>query len=341
MFLGCAKLVRATSVVDVKGRISATDTREMAIVFSRCHDVERDLAALEALHEERGAASARALFSRSYMVESDLLAVTGCIREDAIGGKPSVEALKALSSEMAVIEAPIGTLVATQLDDYRRRLPDSPLFAVATLFGPLSYGRLETALTRGLAYLMDPKESHGFGIEIARRIVALGDPKNAGAISAVHAVLPERAILQPNNPTSRPRIDIWAQGSWSDDRMWTLCVEAKIDAPESDEQLAQYESGLPMIGDWVGIFLTTDGRQPSSATKKTWQAVGIRELAETLARYYGTVRTAPGADFLRLFIAGLFRDILHISLPLTESSSGAFQIAYLLQAVDSEAGHES
>ena len=70
------------------------------------------------------------------------------------------------------------------LSDYLARLPaDDPLLNPVSLFGTLDYGRLETAHTRALAWLLGDRE-HGFGFRLLEALLAhlgLGTGKVARA----------------------------------------------------------------------------------------------------------------------------------------------------------------
>ena len=57
------------------------------------------------------------------------------------------------------------------LQQYLARLPcDDPLFGPVSLFGTMDYGRLETAHTRSLAWMLDKRE-HGFGSRLLEALL--------------------------------------------------------------------------------------------------------------------------------------------------------------------------
>lgn len=56
------------------------------------------------------------------------------------------------------------TRVQQEVQEALRQLPaDDPLRCPISLFGTMDYGRLETAHTNALAWLLDPRKAHGFG----------------------------------------------------------------------------------------------------------------------------------------------------------------------------------
>lgn len=122
-------------------------------------------------------------------------------------------------------------------------------------------GRKEVRNTAVLAWLLDPEGTHGFG---RRPLQALLE-----AIREVRADIPAdyhqfcRVQVETNpagDNTNRVDIEIDADNFF-------LLVEVKIDAGEQQEQLARYcrDARLrAMSRRWAVVFLTPQGRQPTS-----------------------------------------------------------------------------
>ncbi|MHB8743862.1 MAG: PD-(D/E)XK nuclease family protein [Sulfuricaulis sp.] len=260
------------------------------------------------------------VFSSRYVVESDLnrLAILTESQDHSV--------LSKLSRILNEIEEDVFRSVEDRLNVYKNKHQDSPVFSVATLFGPIDYGRLETATTRAIAWLIDPEQPHGFGCDVADLVMRLVDERGGGSrrLRSVSAVIPEKRTKRGG------RIDVWAEGRWNDGARWTLLIEAKIDAVESQDQLKRYEDEVRGIPEWIGIFLTRDGSMPTSSNAK-WKSLSFQALANALVRYYTSAgRGKRGSDFLRLFAAGILRDILERPVPIAIKQNNRFEIADLL-----------
>ena len=265
-------------------------------------------------------------FSSSFSIEKDLARLS-----DLDG---TVHELKELSHLLKQIEEPVFASIQKRLEEYRGKHPSSPIFCAATLFGPIDYGRLETATTKALAWLMDPSQPHEFGSDIARRILSLVEPRRS--VDHVTRVIPEKIVGKQVKDKHRKRMDIYAEGVWSDQNRWAMVIEAKIDAIESLEQLGHYEEAARDGREWIGIFLTPEGTSPHTEREAKWKVLSFRHLADDMLSYYlEQVEVAnekrAGADFLRLFIAGLLRDILELPVPVSSAQNNRFEIADFLK----------
>jgi hypothetical protein len=98
---------------------------------------------------------------------------------------------------------------------WRASLPDDdPLLCPVTLFGTMDLGRLETAHTRSLAWLLNPTKEHGFGntlIEALLARVTEGPPRPI----KVHSMEYEYPIILPGH-RNKGRLDVMAKGKWED-----------------------------------------------------------------------------------------------------------------------------
>jgi hypothetical protein len=212
--------------------------------------------------------------------------------------------------------------LANHLDEWRRatqkfvrtRLEelsdDDPLRCPISLFRTMDYGRLETAHTRTLAWLLDPKGEHGFGdtllAALLRRLLGQ-DPTHLLRVERVES---EVSI---DGASAKGRLDVLAEGRWEDGERsgWMLVIEAKVDAWEGKDQLQKYEAWLRSnrAGRQVfQVFLTPDGREPDSGAGK-WERFSYPELVRTFRAVYGRLRLAPGFHFLRFYLAGVLQDV--------------------------------
>ena len=108
---------------------------------------------------------------------------------------------------------------------------DDPLRCPISLFRTMDYGRLETAHTRTLAWLLDPKREHGFGQTL---LAALLGRLSGDACSDGLRVSRVESEFLIDGSGAKGRLDVLAQGAWEDRdrRGWVLVIEAKVDAWE-------------------------------------------------------------------------------------------------------------
>lgn len=208
------------------------------------------------------------------------------------------------------------------------KLPsDDPLRCPISLFGTLDFGRLETAHTRALAWLLDPKREHGFGLTLVRAILDhLGDKRNF----SVNRVMSE-------HPIQGGRIDVLAEGTWtSDGRGWVLLIEAKIDAGEGQDQLRRYENWLQSYAvapDRFRIFLTPNGDAPEFP-EDDWVPLSYSQLVRVFRSAYDELRDTAGFHFLRFYLAGVLQDVCHWPRELRGPVADPYAVADYLRTLD-------
>jgi hypothetical protein len=144
------------------------------------------------------------------------------------------------------------------LDDARHGAFHCDPWAVAGL------GRDEVRNSAVLAWLLNPRGSHGLGV------------------SALHGLLQELEHFDCKFPTTtgrycNVRVEVNPDGELGnrvdielDAENFYLIIEAKINAPEGDKQLSKYgDLALQRARNrpWALVFLTPDGRQSESADK--------------------------------------------------------------------------
>jgi hypothetical protein len=208
--------------------------------------------------------------------------------------------------------------------------PDDPLRCPISLFGTMDYGRLETAHTNVLAWLLDPSKPHGFAETLLR---ALLNWHSDGCGSA--ELNSERVVKE--HPIPGGRLDVLAEGNWMDAGTlipWVLAIEAKIDAWEGENQLAKYDKWLDQYARGrrlLRIFLTVHGKAPEGGDK--WKPLSFLELARVLRGPYPALKGTEGFEFLRLYLAGVMQDICGYKPLHAETAADPFSVAAYLKTV--------
>jgi hypothetical protein len=233
------------------------------------------------------------------------------------------------------------------LQQYLTRLPaDDPLLSPVSLFGTMDYGRLETAHTRALAWLLGDQE-HGFGYRLLETLLRhLISPRQV-RLTRVDRVEGERPVASGPAPADAGRLDVFAEGRWEEsgnEAPWVLVLEAKIDADEGDEQLSQYDDwleGYSSSAEVVRVFLTPDGRGPATSSAD-WRPLTFVELAGVFRRVPG-LQDRPGYHFLRYYLTGVLRDVCRLPVPISPDCANPYAaVDYLRSAFgtgDAEGGH--
>jgi hypothetical protein len=114
---------------------------------------------------------------------------------------------------------------------------DDPLRCPISLFRTMDHGRLETAHTRTLAWLLDPTGEHAFGDKLLAALLLHLSTSAAFDMLTVKRVERELRISNDRADASG-RLDVFVEGQWSIGMSapspWTLVIEAKIDAGEGE-----------------------------------------------------------------------------------------------------------
>ena len=194
--------------------------------------------------------------------------------------------LNQISASLAVPSKDSLLFLAKRFEGWRQRtrlalrdalvaLPaDDPLCCPISLFRTMEYGRLETAHTRSLAWLLDPKSEHGFRDRLlAALLLRLSNREHVEGLS-VDLVKTEHHVHSGNE---HGRLDVIAEGQWREDgatSRWVLVIEAKIDARESIHQFGTYDSWLAAKPHHVfRVFLTPDG--PRGGERWRWMGTVV------------------------------------------------------------------
>jgi hypothetical protein len=223
------------------------------------------------------------------------------------------------------------------LQQYLARLPfDDPLLGQISLFRTMDYGRLETAHTRALEWMLGDHE-HGFGNQLLEAL--LRHLLKGRRIRLTHVDQVESEYLVDYGPgrTEVGRIDVLARGRWEElgkEVSWLLVIEAKIDAEEGEEQLSQYDVWLERYAqpiEVLRVFLTPDGRAPRTSSAE-WQVLKFVDLASVFRRVSG-LQDRPGYHFLRYYLTGVLRDICGLPAPISLDCENPYTAVEYLKSV--------
>ena len=222
------------------------------------------------------------------------------------------------------------------LQRYLAKLPyDDPLRSPVSLFRTMDYGRLETAHTRALAWLLDDKE-HGFGFKLLEALLLhlVEDVR----VTQLDRVKSEYSVYCGPTSTDGGRLDILAEGRWEklgNDVSWRLVIEAKIDAEEGEEQLSRYDECLdylPPATEVLRVFLTPDGREPRTNSAE-WKALSFLVLASVFRRATAGLQDKPGYHFLRYYLTGVLKDVCGLPVPISSDSENPYAAVDYLKSV--------
>jgi hypothetical protein len=237
--------------------------------------------------------------------------------------------------------------LAEALDTWRERkrdrlgawlatLPsDDPFLCPVSLLGATGQGRLEPAHTRTLAWLLDPREEHGFGDALLRALLGRLSGVPLADSFAVDWVEGEYPALGEGEDGF---LDVVAAGGGS--APWLLVVEAKSDHVEGPGQLAKYDV-------WVAthysdhqvlrVFLTPDGRAATTGSED-WPALSFLELVNVLGACLPDLAATPGYHLLRFYLAGVLRDVCGCPLPTPDCRDPHTLLKYLAAIHDQRGG---
>jgi len=211
---------------------------------------------------------------------------------------------------------------------------DDPLNCPISLFGTMDYGRLETAHTRTLRWLLDPLEGHGFGSTLLTCLLRHLHPEYQDAELIVKCVESEHKI-QKVGTNALGRLDVIAKGHWKDaggtNGNWVLMIEAKVDAGEGFNQLDDYDEWLSAHAPNEQIhrvFLTPDGRRAMTGSDK-WMCLSFLTLACVFRQAFETLKNTAGFHFLRFYVTGILREVCGWKLPIPEPLECADPYSYV------------
>jgi hypothetical protein len=238
-----------------------------------------------------------------------------------------------------------------RMQDYLTHVPeDDPLRCPVSLFGTLGLGRLETAHTYALKWLLDPRQPHGFESCLSEALLSHLLKSEGPAKLQVEEVAKEKNAVVSGE---QGRIDVFATGTWEGSAYWPsfrarnweptvgspvrwmLVIEAKIDASEGDRQLEHYDEWIAGNHDDrrpIRVFMTPEGRPPE-AQPSDWIPFSFLDLVRVFRQPYVRLRDKPGFHFLRFFLTGILKDILRweIPVPAAEACANPYDVVALLR----------
>lgn len=204
---------------------------------------------------------------------------------------------------------------------------DHPINCAHGILGPVSLGRIaEPIHTRLIAWFLDPGGTHGFGDRVARAFLRHTNADFRTKNFKVKTV--EAEALMGDLSDSRDRIDIKVSGR-SDNKPWLLYIEAKLNSPEGDKQLARYEQRLPKDGVHL-VYLSPYGTAPSTSRKRDWTTLSYAQLVQILWESTRLLRDKQGYPIMRFYLAGLLRDVLDVRLTARNGSADLGEPPYSL-----------
>jgi hypothetical protein len=261
----------------------------------------------------------------------------------------AVGALRDINAELSHLEmlgdcfrkAREATLSKLGGTDWLQRIPvDDPLRCTVGLFTTLDLGLRETAHTNALTWLLNPSEEHEFGHALLRPLVreifGFSEVPNLSGVSAV-SEFPTKG--------ERGRLDLHITGVWtlpgsSIEQRFRAIIETKIDADEGSEQCSRYEDHASRTADSDEclslVFLTRDGREPSTAAKGgpvRWHRLSFIRLMAMFRGCLEELKDRPGIEFLRLYMTGVLKDICKIECGRPDSSTHPYALATYLGSI--------
>lgn len=174
------------------------------------------------------------------------------------------------------------------------------------ILSALGLDRQELRHSALLAYLLDPRQSHGLGDRFARALLERAAPLLSEALD-----VPSLSLAGMTVQREWGRIDILLESSA--DRL-AVIIENKVDSGEHSDQLGRYGRLMrERRPGWrlIGVYLTLDGAVPGlEADRALYAPLGYGDVAAALEELAGAPRAAPDAPTLLRHYAQLIRSEL-------------------------------
>lgn len=223
---------------------------------------------------------------------------------------------------------------------YKHNDPDNPLFSTVSLYGSMDIGRLEVAHTNTLAWLLNPYAEHGFDSLLKALLAHLDQtshwPQHFELIDV--SVTSEHVI-------STGRVDVWAEGRRLDASTgittpWLIVIECKIDHSVADNQLEKYEDEVikwkkENHGEAFYVFLTPDKHETETGKVK-WEPLSFEDLFVIFWKQAKYLEKEPGYQFLRLYLAGILKDVQRLAIPIGNQKSSPYEALVLFNKLTRE-----
>jgi PD-(D/E)XK nuclease superfamily len=228
-----------------------------------------------------------------------------------------------------------------QMREYLSVIPeDDPIRCPISLFGTLGLGRIETAHTSALAWLLHPAQQHGLKSYLLDALLVHVAKSTGHRNVVVQEMLSEHRLDLSGK--SLGRLDVFGTGTWiTSDGVpgnWLLAIEAKIDAMEGDKQLERYNDWIDTFycDNWetFRIFLTHEGRCPE-ANVTNWIPMSFLDLVRVFREPYSQLRDRVGFQFLRFYLTGVLKEICRWKVPVAapESCDDPYGVVTYLKAI--------
>lgn len=231
--------------------------------------------------------------------------------------------LKALDKTFGETANSLRDQLRTELAQLQKTHPHHPYWSNQTLYGPVDYGRMETAYTRAIAWLLNGGPNKIWGNEFIEAFVSELVPSQQGDV----AIATSETIAEKGDGSGN-RIDIYARGTFVDGTTWQFAIEAKIDAVIGHKQLQKYsrflhkkqrEQNFLILLHPSGADLTTE--TDKFAGNVAFKRMTFSALAQVMGTAYMKLWSAATDSrcelaYARLLIAGLLGDIEQLRLPI-------------------------
>jgi hypothetical protein len=223
---------------------------------------------------------------------------------------------------------------------------DNPVFLPFSLLGILhGTGLRETAHTRLLAWLFDPRQSKN-GHELPKDVFL---PVLEKLLEKSSLTWPTDGEYQVNKvvaerPTEKGRrVDIWVEGQVTTNNLtkfWLVVIEAKLEASLTDQlyfyekeaSLWQKEKGEQRTLEPCFVYLK-DGSLTNEEDEK-WIPLAFTDLFDSIWPTVKKFPDAAGYHLIRYYLGGILKDVAHWPLPLVKASSVNYQALSYLRSLN-------
>ena len=203
--------------------------------------------------------------------------------------RESAQRIQTLSAEWAQISTMAAwesSIEQVRAENMQLRQEGLWLGGPRDFLGVIGRNRHEVTHSALVAWLLDPGMQHGLGVEFLERFLGRCFPEeqfeNLG-----------HAHCETEVARGRGRADIVVWGS-----DFTLVVENKVDALEGEDQCDYYYQAFNDEVRPLFVFLTPEGRRPTSAGQEAAEAYRALSYGEVLIDLAGAIestRILPGA----------------------------------------------
>lgn len=208
-----------------------------------------------------------------------------------------------------------------------------PLLSPIGSFGVIDLGLRETAHTRMLGWLMDPRQNHGFNDVLLRYFL-----QELFELPKIPELLDTRIDCESVSSESKDRLDICMHGKWrladGKTKSWLVIVEAKIDAGEGEDQCDRYEKQCHervVSSDLHAfVFLTPNGLKPKTGSVRSWKPFTFIRLMALCRKQLHLLTAKPGFNVLRHYMTDVLKDLYQLNCGKISGRDDLFRISEYL-----------